>query len=405
MEIISQHMRSVGFVIAGVVIPSLTAHAEIVVEVDFPGGSGVVESIDHDSQFIRLRPQDHPGRGWRCWWYVRLSGLTPGKPLTLEVGDAPWATPDRASFSTNGGETWQHSDAGVRDGKQIRYEMTFDSDHALVAWGPPFVPSDAQALVDRIAKSSTDAESFILCQSREGRDTPALRITSERNRNDQQRRPLIWIQARQHAWESGSSWVARGFAEWVVSDEAAAKQLRDAAEIVIVPIMDIDNVHRGAGGKNQSPQDHNRDWSDQPHWRTVDAAQAEIFAAANEGRLAAFVDLHNPSAGDKQPYFYLPPRDLLTEQGRKHLDAFLKSAQTNINGPLPFTGKTIESGAAYDSKMWQFISKNWVARLGTPAIAVTLETAWNTPDSTTDGYMTVGQQLGMTLAEVIGRAP
>ena len=36
------------------------------------------------------------------------------------------------------------------------------------------------------------------------------------------------------------------------------------AEIVLVPIMDIDNAATGNGGKDALPQDHNRDWSDQP---------------------------------------------------------------------------------------------------------------------------------------------
>lgn len=380
---------------------SLAANGQVVVDADFPGGSGVVEEIDQEAKLIRLRPAHHPDRGWRCWWYVSLSGLTPGESLVLEVGDKPWATPDRATYSTDNGNTWRQSDSGVRDGKRIRYTIDFDSERALVAWGPPFVPDDAKALCDRLAASSSDAESFVLCKTREGRPTPALRVTSKRNAEQQPPRPLIWIQARQHAWESGSSWVCRGFAEWLLSDSAAAKRLRARAEIVIVPIMDIDNVHRGAGGKNQSPQDHNRDWSDQPHWRAVNAAQTQIFAAADEGRLAAFVDLHNPSANDKQPYFYLPPKDLLSEQGRKRLDLFLKTAEQKISGPLPFTGKTIESGPKYDPKMWAFISKNWVARLETSAIAVTLETAWNTPNSTTDGYLAVGRQLGDTLAAVL----
>lgn len=378
-----------------------TASAQVKVDSDFPGGSGVVQEIDQDSRFIRLLPDDHPGRGWRCWWYVKLTGLTPGTTFTLEVGEAPWATPDRATLSLDGGKTWQHSEAGVRNGKQIRYELPAEQDSLLVAWGPPFVPADAAALVQRLAQSSAAAEAFVLCRTREGRETPALRVASQQN-DQTGPRPLIWIQARQHAWESGASWVCRGFTEWLLSDASEARALRQQAEVVIVPIMDIDNVHRGAGGKNQSPQDHNRDWSDQPHWRAVAAAQAEIGVAAAENRLAMFIDLHNPSARDRQPYFYLPPRDMLPEQGRENLDLFLTTAKENIRGPLRFAGRVIESGPRYDPKAWKFISKNWVARLGTPAVAVTLETAWNTPHSTTDGYMTVGRQLGLTLAETIG---
>lgn len=382
------------------VFAGLSARAELAVESEFPGGSGEVVSIDQAGTTIVLNPSHHVDRGWRCWWYVRLTGLTPGKTLTFDVGEAPWATPDRATFSIDGGKSWQHSDAGKRDGKRIRYAMRFDTDTALVAWGPPFVPADATRLVERLATQSPDAEAFSLCRTREDRDTPALRFGG----GDGELRPLIWVQARQHAWESGASWVGKGFAEWLLSDAAEAVSLREKFEIVFIPIMDIDNVHRGAGGKSQKPQDHNRDWSDAPHWHAVAAAQKELRAAAESKRLALFIDLHNPGASNLFPYFYVPPADIISEPGKKNLASFLAAAKTEITGPLRFTGKVIESGAKYDPKAWTTISKNWVARLGTPAPSLTLETAWNTPASTTEGYLTVGRQLGLAIARYLDSA-
>jgi hypothetical protein len=372
---------------------SQTVRAELAVETDFPGGSGEVVSIDQGSSTIVLNPSDHPDRGWRCWWYFRLNGITPGKAIILDVGEAPWATPKQATFSIDDGKTWQHSNAGTRDGKRIRYSLTFGTDieTALVAWGPPFVPDDAKALVEKLADASDEATVFSLCRTREDRDTPALRIGTAG-------KPLIWVQARQHAWESGASWVGKGFAEWIVSDAPQAAKLRTNHEIVFVPIMDIDNVHRGAGGKSQKPQDHNRDWSDNPHWNAVAAAQKELRSAAEADRLLMFIDLHNPGATNLFPYFYVPPADILSAVAKANLTTFLDAAKTEITGPLRFTGKVIESGAKYDPKAWTTISKNWVARLGTPAISVTLETAWNTPASTTAGYQTVGRQLGMAMA-------
>ena len=374
-----------------VMLAAHAARAELDVKTDFPGGSGEVVSIDGASSTIILNPTDHPGHGWRCWWYVKLSGIIPGKAITLDVGDAPWATPRQATFSIDGGKTWQHGEEGTRDGKRIRYSLTFDTETAFVAWGPPFVPSDAKALVEKLAASSDDATVFSLCRTRDDRDTPALRIGTVG-------KPLIWVQARQHAWESGASWVGRGFAEWIVSAAPKAAKLRNNHEIVFVPIMDIDNVHRGAGGKSQKPQDHNRDWSDAPHWTAVAAAQKELRGGAEGDRLAMFIDLHNPGASNLFPYFYVPPADILSDAAKANLASFLDSAKTEITGPLRFTGKVIESGAKYDPKAWTTISKNWVARLGTPAVSVTLETAWNTPASTTEGYQTVGRQLGLAIA-------
>lgn len=366
------------------------------VATDFPGGSGEVASIDPEMRVLVLNPTDHPDRGWRCWWYVQVSGLEPGTTWTVDVGEAPWATPDQAAVSADGGRTWARTARGIREGKRIRYPLAVDDETMAIAWGPPFVPADAEKLVSRLAESSPDAESFSLCRTREDRNTPALRVS--RGSRPSHDKPLVWVQARQHAWESGSSWVGKGFAEWLVSDSPEAVALREKAEIVFVPIMDIDNVHRGAGGKAQKPQDHNRDWSENPHWHAVRAVQARIRSAAGEGRLAAFIDLHNPSAGNRFPYFYIPPQEVLTVPGRRNLRRFLEAAKEEITGPLRFTGRTIESGASYDPKAWKQISMNWVATLGTDAVAATLETAWNTPSSTTKGYETAGRQLGLALA-------
>ncbi len=389
----------------GCFLLSLTGAAlgEIAVSSDFPGGSGEVVSIDQSTATIVLNPSDHPGKGWRCWWYVKMTGLPVDGPVILDIGEAPWATPDRATLSVDGGKTWRHSEPGTREGKRIRYRLQPATETALVAWGPPFVPADADALTRKLADSRPEIERFSLCRTREGRETPAIRSRPGGDREADP--PLVWLHARQHAWESGASWVARGFGEWLVSEDPDAVRLRETAEVVLVPIMDIDNVHRGAGGKNQEPRDHNRDWTESPHWHAVAAAQAELRAASATGRLAVFVDLHNPGAGDRFPYFYIPPVSTLTEPAARNLDHFLALAKAEITGPLRFTGKTIESGEKYDPKAWTAISKNWVARLGSPAVSVTLETSWNTPSSHTAGYLTIGAELGKTISRHLSSAP
>ena len=70
--------------------------------------------------------------------------------------------------------------------------------------------------------------------------------------------------------------MGRGFIAWAASDDPAAAELRKIATIHFIPIMDIDNVAIGAGGKDAIPRDHNRDWSDEPAYPEVAAAQAKI---------------------------------------------------------------------------------------------------------------------------------
>lgn len=377
------------------------AHADertpLDVDIDFPGGSAVVEQIDQQERLIRILPSDHPQRGWRCWWYIHVTGIQPGETITLDVGGGVWATPDRAAFSIDG-KDWQQTEPGKRVPQRIVFRQPIDAKEAWFAWGPPFVPGDAKDLVEAAAKRCPEATVFNLCNSRGGLETPALKIAPA---NEADARYGIWVQARQHAWESGSSWVCRGFVEWVTSDDPAAVALRKEAVIVVVPIMDIDNVNRGAGGKNETPQDHNRDWTDEPHWRAVAAAQQAILELDKQGRFDLFIDLHNPGANDREPFYFASPKEMLKPAAQDNLRRLVALSKEHMNGDLAYHGTVRESGANYD-KAWAAISKNWVTKNCQPhVVAVTLETSWNTPASNTAGYLEIGQGLAQAVQALL----
>ncbi|MEW6306799.1 MAG: M14 family zinc carboxypeptidase [Verrucomicrobiota bacterium] len=356
-------------------------------------------------------PGGDPQRGWPCWWYFRVDGLGKDERLTLSLtgSDRParnsgkdtgkplasgWAMPARAAFSTDG-KTWQHTAPGKREGAAIRYEVTGAAGPLWVAWGPPFTPRDTDAMLAEATKRLPAAKSFELAKTREGRSVRGLHVNESKGPNV----PAIWVHARQHAWESGASWVARGFVEWLTSDDQDARWLRSQAEIFIVPIMDVDNVATGNGGKEAAPRDHNRDWDEKPVYPEVAAAQQRLREFTMAQRLALFIDLHNPAPGDARPFFFVGPDELLPEPARTNRGKFLSLAQAHINGPLPVEAKPRVTGPGYHP-LWRQISGQWVNANGNPhTVAVCLETSWNTPNSTTDGYRTVGRQLGLTVAE------
>lgn len=369
---------------------------------DFSSGSAKVEAIDQEKRVVRVLPFTPKGRGWIVWWYFKLSGIRPGETITLEVGNPPWSTPERAAFSLDN-KTWTQTAPGEKRGSWMTYRQRVDGPEAWFAWGPPFTPEDAKQLVDHAAAKLPVAVAFELCRTREGRPTPALVIHQPDGDNDPQFG--VWIQARQHAWESGSSWVCQGMVDWLVSDDPRAESLRKRAKIYIVPVMDIDNVAIGAGGKEQKPQDHNRDWSDRPHWHGVAAAMEHIRRENMAGRFDLFLDLHNPAPSTKQPFFFLAPSELVSPPRRANTDRFLACCRLEMTGPLKFEGQTFESGARYD-EAWRKISKNWVTmNTREHVVAVTLETAWNTPHSTTDGYLTTGRQLAMAVERYFRQSP
>lgn len=386
--------------------------AEVRVRTDFDGGSARVESIDQAARVIRFMPGGDPERGWPCWWSLRVEGVPKGEKVTLELGgsDRParnngvntgkplapaWAMPGRAALSTDGA-TWRQTEPGHRDGARMRYEITGTGEPLWIAWGPSFTPRDTESLLAEAERALPAAKSFELARSREGRPVRGLRVTEAAADA-----PAVWIEARQHAWESGGSWVARGFAEWLTSADDGAVWLRKHAEVFVVPIMDVDNVATGNGGKEENPRDHNRDWSEQPFFPEVAAAQKRLMSFIEAKRMAVFVDLHNPGPSDARPFFFTSDPEVLGETAKQNMANFLALAAATINGPLSVEPTARLTGPKYHP-LWRQISNAWVNMHGNPdTVAVCLETAWNTPHSTTENYRDVGRRLGLTVVEYL----
>ena len=374
---------------------------DLSVNTDFPGGSGLVESIDQKTRSFTIRPTPHKDAGWECWWNLQLSGITPGEEVTLTVRGMAFALASRGSFSYDG-RAWQQTPPGKIEKGFVTYKLKFEREKVWLAWGPPFQLSDAQALIARTLKRKVGATQFELTKTKEDRSVPALRWDPPAQ-GDKKRRG-IWLQARQHAWESGSSWVGAGFVDWLASDDEAAKSLRATTRIVYVPIMDVDNVERGAGGKDQKPHDHNRDWSDEPVFNAVRAAQNGIHEMDEAGEFNLFIDLHNPAPGDLKPFFYAVPANLLSPVRAENQAQWLKTAEEFLGREKLGLAKNIkESGPGYHP-LWRQISKTWVVHnTRDPVVAVTLETSWNTPHSTQEGYTDFGRALGKAIHAYLER--
>jgi len=407
--------------VAALVLLSARPALALTVDSDFEGASVRVLKIDEEQRSIHFIPGGDPDRGWPCWWFFRIDGITPGETITLRLEGSPataqkpeaplqrrlsptWAMPKQAAFSTDG-ESWQQTEPGRRDGEQMIYTVQPETKSLYVAWGPPYTPGMAAKFFRELSLHSPHAHAKELCRSREDRAVPMLHVYEGERKPEE--RFGVWVQARQHAWESGSSWVAQGFAEWLVSDDVDAAWLRQHAEIFLVPIMDVDNVATGNGGKDAAPWDHNRDWSDKPHWNEVAAAQQQVKQLIREERMDVFLDLHNPAPGDPT-FFFTLPADQLKESTVMLRDRFIEIAYGRISSikPLvPMSSKPKTTGPAYHP-LWRQISSNWVNMNGNPhTVSLCLETIWNSPRSTQEGYRSVGAALAASVREYLGERP
>ena len=119
---------------------------ELTVSSDFENGSAVVDGIDQASATIRIHPAGDPERGWPCWWYFRVDGITPGQSVHVEVdrttGKLPtgtgagsegkslnptWSYPNQAVFSVDGGKTWRRTETGQMIEGRKRYAAKIDA--------------------------------------------------------------------------------------------------------------------------------------------------------------------------------------------------------------------------------------------------------------------------------------
>ncbi|MCB1279568.1 M14-type cytosolic carboxypeptidase [Prosthecobacter sp.] len=393
-------------------LPLLTiaAHAELSVSSDFEGGNAEVVKLDQATKTLRIMPALREGRGWPCWWFFTLDGLTAGEAFTLEVQAqtkpfrdktvlaASWCQPKHAWLSSDD-ETWTPSEAGTLSAdKVMSYTIKATAPQMSVAWGPPFVPSDAEKLLAEIAAKLPEAKRFELAKTRGGRPVNGIRIGDENAPHQ------VWIGSRQHAWEAGGSQVGRGFIRWYASDEA--KALRAQTCLHYIPIMDVDNAALGAGGKEAIPRDHNRDWAAEPVYPEVAAAQRMIRDIHTKHGLDVFIDLHNPGAND--PIFFFGPFafERMTGIQQRNYQRWIDLAAENIIEPRKVDSKYRFATYVKTDEERGRMSSGWVRpNTGDFTISVTLETGWNSPLMSAEGYGKVGAGLGRALAAYLAENP
>ncbi|MCA8988082.1 MAG: hypothetical protein KDA78_10595 [Planctomycetaceae bacterium] len=409
------HLASCQFVLMTICLSQSLANeekAELHCHTDFPGGSAEVVSIDEIKQHVQIRPRVTPGRGYPCNWYLCVEGIDPDRPLLLTVQknltpfqndrvlDHSWSQPDRASLSYDNA-VWQQTELGIKEGDRITYRVESKSSTIWIAWGPPFHTSHLEALLSEACKILPEAERFELAVTREGRSVQGIRFGCESTPNE----PAygVWVQARQHAWEWGSSWVGQGFLLWAISDDPVAQELRRTSTIHFIPIMDVDSAVQSLGGKDSIPRDHNRDWDNKPYYPEVAAAQQKILKLDQAGQLDLFIDLHNPGPGDKKPFYFGPKMDSLDELQQRNYLFWVKVSSQFID--------SCESDYRFTSYIkneeeLNRVSSNWVRNhTQSHLVSTTLETAWNRPEGNQQGYQKVGRELGISIARYLQTNP
>lgn len=277
--------------------------AAVTISANFEGGSANrVEKVSESHFRIGVHGQTDQAKRNRqaSWYYFRVDGAGSG-PLTLDMVDLPGEynfRPNRGAITGDtppvisaDGRNWQHVDKVEYDAKEARLRLlvTPPSASFYIAHTPPYTDRNLGDLRQAVRKQGREE---VIGRSVGGRDLYLWTIGSGPK--------TAWLMFRQHAWESGSSWVGDG---------AVRSLLRDARGVTwkILPFADPDGVAKGGVRFNANGYDLNRNWD------TLDAQKMpEIFAQhraiakwIRSGRTVDFfLSLHNTETSE---YLQGPP--------------------------------------------------------------------------------------------------
>jgi hypothetical protein len=264
-----------------------SSQSAITFNTNFEGGSlGKIEVLG-DGRFVcAVEGQyDEHGRNRQANWYdFRMDGVKDRNirlTLTDFVGEydgRPGACAMNADtipvFSVDN-EHWQHFPSMEWDPikKQATLSFTLEQDRIWIAHVPPYTHSKLLRLLEELSRLPA-ARIEVIGKTVQGRDLHVVTVTNFKV--DDREKRTVWLQARQHAWEAGTSYVMEGALRFISADDPMARGLRDQVVFKFTPMVDPDGCATGKVRFNANGYDVNR------HWDEVDLRRKEYLAQMPE---------------------------------------------------------------------------------------------------------------------------
>jgi hypothetical protein len=256
---------------APALLPAAQEKAPPTFHTDFEAGSlGKVETLDEGRFRAHVVGQsDERGRNRQAnWYFFRMDGVK-GREITLlltnfvgEYNDKPGACAMNADtipvFSVDG-ERWEQFSAMQWNDQTKEATLTFRPKHDAIwiAHVPPYTTSRLQRFLAEVSGRPA-ARTEVIGRSVEGRPLHLITVTD--GSVTEREKKTVWLIARQHAWETGTSFVMEGALRFILSDDAAAAALRRRVIFKMVPMMDPDGCAKGGVRFNANGYDVNRHW-------------------------------------------------------------------------------------------------------------------------------------------------
>ncbi|HNY40216.1 MAG TPA: M14-type cytosolic carboxypeptidase [Bryobacteraceae bacterium] len=253
---------------------------------------------------------DNAGRNHQpSWFYFSVSGVK-GKALTVDIagleGEYDFRPHDGSGHRTMhpaysyDNVHWQHFDRSewLTNPSRIRVRFTAAQNTVWIARIPPYTPAHLEALLASIQAHPQLAVREI---GRSVQNRPLRLLTITDPSIPPGSKKTIWIIARSHAWEAGTSWALEGAVRFLLSVDPAAQSLRARYVFQIVPALDPDGVSLGGVRFNRNGYDLNRNWdlSDPAKMPEIHAAKRAMEDWLVHGhKIDFFLTLHNTESAD-----------------------------------------------------------------------------------------------------------
>ena len=327
----------------------------ITFNLNFEGASlGRIERVDETTFRCHVVGQeDQRGRNRQATWYYFRMDHVAKKAITLtltdfigEYHDRPGVSPmgpDIVPVFSDDGRTWKHFPAVEFDEqkKETTLRFTPRGDTIWIAHVPPYTPRDLSRLMGEI-RDNRVAVVEVIGKTVQGRDIPLVTVTNPDVPDAGKK--VLWLQARQHAWEAGTSYVMEGALRFITSDDPAAVTLRDKVVLKFTPMVDLDGCANGQVRCNANGYDVNM------HWREVDLRHPEfqrlmpeiwytkkaILACADSPGghgIDLLVNMHNTETAE---YLDTEAKDERTLKLMRRFDALL-AEKTSFDRSTPLT--------------------------------------------------------------------
>jgi Zinc carboxypeptidase/Cytosolic carboxypeptidase N-terminal domain len=294
------------------------ADPDIIFNTNFEGGSlGKIEKLGEARFRCSVQGQyDERGRNRQAnWYFFRMEGVK-GHDITLTLTDMvgeyngkPGACPmnaDTIPVFSEDLQQWRHFATMDWDDQKKEATLKFQpqQDRIWIAHLPPYTHCRLLQLLEDLDRLPV-ARVEVIGKSVQGRDLHLVTVTNF-ERPDQGKR-TVWLQARQHAWETGTSYVMEGALRFITSEDARARALRDQVVFKFTPMLDPDGCATGKVRFNANGYDVNR------HWDEVDLRRKEylqkmpeiwcvkkaiLSQVASGHSLDLMLNLHNEESGE-----------------------------------------------------------------------------------------------------------